>query len=113
MPSQDDLENFPNEDTGAPKFGVHDYPEIDDFEDLITLVDLAEKFGLKQTTVREMRFKEPRLPYLRFGGKIWISKKQFVWFLNKWQRTRLDSYYLDRKRRQRAGIPIGRGRPKK
>lgn len=107
----DDLK--PVSDAADPKVGEHNYPEVTSIEDLIRLEELSEHFGLKPNTLRAMRFKEPRLPYIRFGGRIWISKTQFVWFVNRWQRERLDSYYLDRKRRQRAGIAIGRGRPKK
>lgn len=103
----------PDKDAQAPAFGVHDYPPIASYDDLLPLTEVAEKFGLKYGTLREMRFKEPRLPYLRFGGKVWVSKTQFVWFLNRWQRERLDAYYLDRKRRVQAGLPIGRGRPPK
>lgn len=107
----DDL--VPDKNAGAPAFGVHDYPLIPNLDDLMRLDDVADHFGLKMTTLRVMRFQEPRLPYLRFGGKIWISKTQFVWFLNRWQREKLDKYYLDRKRRVRAGLPIGKGRPPK
>jgi len=95
------------------KSGATDLPLISDWDDLITLKEVAEKFGLKEHTIRQMRFEEPKLPYLRFGGKIWLSKQQFIWFLNRWQRERPDKYYIDRKRRARAGLPIGRGRPRK
>lgn len=100
-------------DSAVPKFGEGEYPLIAGWDDLMSLQEAADKFSLKVHTLREMRYGEPRMPYIRFGAKIWISKVQFVWFLNKWQREKPDKYYLDRKRRARAGLPIGRGRPRK
>lgn len=87
-----------------------DIPEITSLDDLIGKDELAERLGLRPATLSLMRFGTPRLPYLRFGRHIWFSKTQVVWFLNQYQRTVPDPYYVDRMRRLRAGLPVGRGR---
>ena len=91
-----------------------DYPPIESLDDLLTLEQVSEKFGIGEATIRPMRFWQPvGLPYLRFGNKVWISERQLIWFLNYVQRELPDKYYIDRKRRERAGLPLGRGRPPK
>lgn len=85
-------------------------PPIQSLGELLTKQELADKLGLKPATVSIMRFREPRLPYIRFGAHLFFSETQVVWFLNKYQREVPDPYYIDRMRRVRIGLPIGRGR---
>lgn len=87
-----------------------DCPPIQSLDELISKEELAKRLGLKPATVSQMRFKSPRLPYIRFGRHIWFSKTQVVWFLNNYQKSVPDPYYVDRMRRIRVGLPVGRGR---
>ena len=91
-----------------------EYPEISSFDDLVTLEEFCEKFHLTPTTAQKMRFQGPiNLPYIRIGRRAWFSKTQVIWYLNTIQRQEPDKYYIDRKRRLRAGLPLGSGRPPK
>ena len=94
-------------------------PEIPDIESLDELVDrayVAKLFNVSEPSVDQWRYgrnsaAQP-LPYFRLGRKVWLWRGGIIWWLNQ-QRKRPDLVHIDRMRRTKEGIKVGKPRPKR
>lgn len=87
----------------------NELPPLTSLSELWSMKELCDKLGLRPATVHKMRVAEPQLPYLRLGAHVFFIEAQVVAFINEWQKQP-DPYYVDRMRRMRAGMKVGKGR---
>lgn len=96
---------------------VEGVPPIANFEDdLVTLEYLAERFNVSPKTVTQWRYgrqgRMPLMPFIRLGNTTYFSKVQITWWVNELQKQP-DPYFIERMRRIREGIEVGKPRKRK
>lgn len=102
-----------SEDRPNPVIRPNPMPDLQDMDDLISQSEVLEFFGITRSTLDNWRYgrygdKQPRFPYLRIGGKLFYSKTQIIWWMNRMQKEVVDAYRAARLKRIKEGTKVGR-----